>query len=925
MVALGASASVPTFESCAPDGECVEQTGARGSECVVIRVTTLHASTASTTAKYYTKYLAGEAEEIPGRWAGRQADRFGLSGSVSTDDLERLLSGQDPVTGEQLGFPLTDRTTASGKMVRAVAGFDATVSAPKWLSVLWALTGDDGFAESHDIAVQAVLSHLERFGATTRVRSNGGRLHLDTEGLTVAAFRQSTSRADDPQLHTHLVISGKVQTEDGRWLALDARMLKRHQRTLGGLYQSVLRAELTHRYGLAWGEIVKGQAEIAGVPAELLEQFSKRTAQVEDAMAVKLADFYKREGRDPTTWERAAMTREAATDTRDHKSDHTLTQLRPAWIEEAATLGHTAQTLIDSVRDAARRHDIEHAETGSVKMREVAEVLTASASAWHREDIVRAFCDVQRPVAGFDGRQWADTIETAVDAFVATCVDLDPEHTAATRARGSDGRSEWIEPVAARFTVPWIIAEENQILDWAHHVQQAEPALSATVEPGQMDALQRAAAAAVAGHDELVIVVGPAGTGKTTMLAAAVHDLTTSARSVYGVAPTANAAHTLGAETGMACDTVAKLLYEWAQPERPAGQDWQLPPGTTLIVDEAGMIGTPSLRQLSELADDNRWRLALVGDPNQIQAVGRGGMFNELCTTGRTYELQQVHRFTEPWEAAASLQLRNGNPDALADYEQHDRIRPGTLDEHLDDIANRWLTHYRHGQTFAVLASTNDHVDTINRHIQTVREQRGHYPTNAEGVGIAGGGYVYVGDVIATRRNARDLRTDHGEPIRNRDLWTISDVHDNGDLTATSNARHGAVRLPADYVAEHVQLGYATTEMGAQSITADAAIELASNATTCRNLYVALTRGRTNNTVCVITDNHDPDEALDILEHVLATDRADTPAATHQRQLAQTEPIPIPTHDFLDNNWIIDELDRISTPDQQHIDYGIER
>ncbi len=96
----------------------------------------------------------------------------------------------------------------------------------------------------------------------------------------MATFRQTTSRADDPQLHTHAVISAKVQTDDGRWWALDARFLKRNQRTLGGLYQSVLRAELTRRYGVGWEPIVNGQAELAGAPAELLEVFSKRTVQV---------------------------------------------------------------------------------------------------------------------------------------------------------------------------------------------------------------------------------------------------------------------------------------------------------------------------------------------------------------------------------------------------------------------------------------------------------------------------------------------------------------------------------------------------------------------------------------------------------------------------------------------------------------------
>ena len=125
--------------------------------------------------------------------------------------------------------------------------------------MLWALTRDFRLLEAHDVAVNAALAHLERYGSTTRVRVAGGRrLHPHSQGLTVAAFRQTTSRADDPQIHTHCVISAKVQTDDGHWLALDARYLKKHQRMLGGLYQSVLRNELTHRFGIAWGDIDKG-------------------------------------------------------------------------------------------------------------------------------------------------------------------------------------------------------------------------------------------------------------------------------------------------------------------------------------------------------------------------------------------------------------------------------------------------------------------------------------------------------------------------------------------------------------------------------------------------------------------------------------------------------------------------------------------
>jgi conjugative relaxase-like TrwC/TraI family protein len=161
--------------------------------------------------------------------------------------------------------------------------------------------------------------------------------------LTVATFRQTTSRADDPQVHTHAVISAKVQTDDARWLALDARYLKRHQRMLGGLYQSVLRAELTHRYGVAWEPIVNSQAEIAGLPRELLEVFSKRAGQVDEALAVTVGEFRRRDGRDPTTWERAALCREASADTRSHKTGNGVGDLRTRWgAERPSSTGRRA-------------------------------------------------------------------------------------------------------------------------------------------------------------------------------------------------------------------------------------------------------------------------------------------------------------------------------------------------------------------------------------------------------------------------------------------------------------------------------------------------------------------------------------------------------------------------------------------------------
>jgi conjugative relaxase-like TrwC/TraI family protein len=203
----------------------------------MIRVTTLYASGAGASAEYYTSYLTKADGELPGVWTGSQSPGLGLSGEVTTEALETLLSGHDPSTGMQLGRALLNRFDKHGNTIKAVAGYDATLSAPKSLSVLWGLTGDDGWAECHDVAVNAVVEMIEKYGSTTRIRSNGTRLHPETQGLSVAVFRQSTSRADDPQLHTHVVISAKVQTADGRWYALDALTLKKYQQAFGYLYQ----------------------------------------------------------------------------------------------------------------------------------------------------------------------------------------------------------------------------------------------------------------------------------------------------------------------------------------------------------------------------------------------------------------------------------------------------------------------------------------------------------------------------------------------------------------------------------------------------------------------------------------------------------------------------------------------------------------
>ena len=194
--------------------------------------------------------------------------------------------------------------------------------------------------------------------------------------------------------------------------------------------------------------------------------------------------------------------------------------------------------------------------------------------------------------------------------------------------------------------------------------------------------------------------------------------------------------------------------HEWNRTDRAPLGEYRLPAGTTVIVDEAGLLGTRSLHQLVDLAEREQWRLALVGDPRQLQAVGRGGLFNELCATSRVHELARLHRFHQPWEAEASLRLRVGDPIGLDAYEDHGRIVAGGFGEHVDQIAKDWLGLTAQGKTVAITAATNDHVDALNDAVQRLRLIIGQLDPGPAAP-IAAGDHAYPGDLVATRRNDR--------------------------------------------------------------------------------------------------------------------------------------------------------------------------
>ncbi len=231
-------------------------------------------SAAAAVASGVEDYYTGGTEPA-GTWVGSGSRVLGLQGVVGPDELHRILAGQHPNDGEAL------------RLRGSVPGFDVTFSAPKSVSVLFGLSEEPirkAVVAAHERAVAEAFGYLERSAAVGR-RGAGGQESVRGDGLVGAAFLHRTSRAGDPQLHTHVLVANLVRGPDGRWSALDARALYAHGRTAGYLYQAVLRSELSRSLGVRWTAPRKGAGEVDGVPARVLKAFSRRRAEIEAAMA----------------------------------------------------------------------------------------------------------------------------------------------------------------------------------------------------------------------------------------------------------------------------------------------------------------------------------------------------------------------------------------------------------------------------------------------------------------------------------------------------------------------------------------------------------------------------------------------------------------------------------------------------------------
>jgi len=844
---------------------------------VTVRVTTLKGPDAGL---YYVEGLPSyylDAGEPTGVWRGDGAVFLGLVGEVDDDAFLDVMAGLEPGSDEPLG-----RRYGEG----SVRGFDVTASAPKSVSVLFAL-GDDvtrqAVLDAHDTAVAAMVDWIEAH-AHTRYRIDGEVATLDAEGVVAACFRQHTSRALDPQLHTHVVIANRVAADDGRWLALDARTIKFDQRTLSGIYHAALRAELSRTLGVAWEEPANGIAEMRHLREEVREEFSSRTRAVEERIAEKLERFTGQLEREPTPRERWRLEREAVTDSRPAKSHGTdAPSLHEEWAERVRAIGHEPERLAAEVAPAAgARRGIDDSGREAIATQAL-EALAKRQSTWRPAELVRELAaavptDVTIPAGVLV--PWLDRL--ADEVIVERLVDLSRPVAPGVRLR-RDGRPTTESVVDRALTTPEILAQEERLIAWAERrlgVGGGDVALDHAEDREHLSKPQLEVAGAVAGSRELVLVVGPAGAGKTAAVAPAIDQLRGDGRAVFGVAPSAAAAEVLAVDAGLSADTLDKLLVEHRL-QRPPDHRYDLPPGATVVVDEAAMVSTPRLAELADLADDRGWRLALLGDPLQFSAVGRSGMFGHLVHCYGAIELDRVHRFAHDWEREASLRLRRGDAEVLDIYDDHGRLHGGTSRQMEEAVVDAWWGARCRSETAAMMAATNETVLALNQRAQQRRAEVGEI--DLDGPSVAAGPYDLVaGDVVATRRNERQLRTDRDLMVKNRDQWEVLAIHRGGALTVSGST--GTVRLPPDYVAEWVELAYAQTSHANQGRTVDRSLLLLDGAVDTRGVYVPMTRGRLSNEAFVVLEGEA--SALDVLAQALARDWIDEPAVARRAELA---------------------------------------
>ncbi|WP_063047727.1 MobF family relaxase [Nocardia pseudovaccinii] len=776
----------------------------------------------------------------------------------------------------------------------AVAGFDITFSPVKSVSALWALaprTVAEKVELAHRRAVHDALAWLEEHAIFTRLGRNGVR-QVDVQGIVAACFTHRDSRAGDPDLHTHVLIANRVRTHDGKWRTLDGTAIYRAVVTVSEIYNTRLEHHLEDLVGVEFAErpttdpSKRPIREIVGIPTPLIEAWSRREAAIKERVGKLAARFQHRFDREPTPTEMYALAQQATLETRPPKHLlRSLAEQRSTWRSQAmAMLGgrEALSEMIVAVVNPVRQQRVAVTTAWINRTAQrVIEVVSEHRSTWTATNL-RA--EIERQLRGHvRGQDW----EHAAEAVLAET--LSPEHVI---ARGDPDLTDQPE----LRTVPELLRRRDstsvytsagaQVYTSARMLSVEQQLIDLSVQPGARQLPMDAVTAAVHRYNtrhpdrplnagQIGVIRGfassglrvrttnaPAGTGKTTAMAVLTDAWHTSGGRVLGLAPTASAAAELGKAIGARVETVDKVLdvLDRHTPNRnnpaldreqpPSLPQWilDIDPDTLVIVDEHVKIGNLKRLRLLRFLTDRGATIRCIGDPHQLASIEAGGADTDMDAAAPEASMTLTHvvRFASNAEATASLQLREGDPAALAWYLDNGRIHAGHEGATHDDAYTAWITDHLAGRDTIMLAATHDIVTELNARARADRIARDGGVVGAETF-LTDGLRASVGDTIRTRRNHRRLRLGTDDWVRNGYTWTVAAVHADGSVTAThlrsDNKLGHSVRLPADYVATHVRLGYATTIDSAQGITTDSCHVALTGGESRQQLYVALTRG----------------------------------------------------------------------------------
>lgn len=846
---------------------------------------------------------------------------------VTPQQLQLLIgAGLDPVTGAKLGrafpvfSPAEERIAArvaelspgltaeqraeaerqikaeeSGKPSSGVSGYDYTFSVPKSVSALWGVA-DAGtqalIVGAHHEAVAEVLDFMEREVVSTRrgvAAGDGAVMQADVIGVGATAYDHWDSRLGDPQLHTHVVISNKVKTtEDGRWRSLDGTAMFEANVPISEHYNAVLADRLTRLFGIEWEQRDRGAErnaawELALVPETLIREFSSRSSQIDREKDRLIAEYVELTGRSPSSARIIQLRAKATLATRPEKEIHSLFDLTTEWRGRAQKiLGRGAfewakeVTARPSARPTLRADDVPLDAIDEVAVSVVGAV-EEKRSTWKHWNI---WAEASRQTMGWRFASAEDreaVVGMIVDAAKQESLTITPPELVAVPDvfRRADGTTRFRPRHSVVFTSEALLAAEDRLLFRSEDMTAPEISVDVIERVTRKEHLLSAeqsetlASIAVSGR-QVDLLFGPAGAGKTT----AMHALKTAwtkahgKGSVVGLAPSAVAAQVLAEDLGIGCENTAKWLHEHDRGRA------QFHKGQLVIIDEATLAGTLTLDRLTALAAEAGAKVLLVGDWAQLQSVDAGGAFSLLASARPdTPELTEVHRFTHEWEKTASLDLRHGRAEVVGTYIANDRVHEGTTDDMMDAAYLAWIADVQDGRTSMLVAEASEMVIRLNRRARADRIVAN--PGGDIEVNLADGTQASEGDLVITRRNDRRLHTMRGGWVRNGDRWRVTRVHNDGSMQVKRVGVDfgGTVTLPAAYVAEHVDLGYAVTAHRAQGMTVDTAHVVVTGSTTRENFYVSMTRGRDSNIAYVALDKpdegHTPPEPDEVNAHTV--------------------------------------------------------